>query len=134
MHATVVTLLTGAAWSADEELHAGVQAEAMAASLAEEQGRKQTAAPLPEQPEAELRRRFARSLLLPQVGIVSRLAAVQRCSPALQKAVTGSDAAQPGCLIGHWLCCVGSVSLAKLLWVSAWHTTVVEGCRAVRRH
>lgn len=54
----------------------------MAASLAEEQGRKQAAAPLPEQPEPELRRRFARSLLLPQVGTLLRLAVVQHCSPA----------------------------------------------------
>jgi hypothetical protein len=43
------------------------QAEAMAASLAEEQERKQTAAPLADRPEEELRKRFARSMLLPQV-------------------------------------------------------------------
>ena len=60
----------------------GEQAEAMAASLAEEQGRRQAATPLPEQPEAELRRRFARSLLLPHVGTLLRLAVVQHCSPA----------------------------------------------------
>jgi hypothetical protein len=54
----------------------------MAASLAEEQGRKQAAALLPEQPEAELRRRFARSVLLPKVIIVQEAKFLQNCGPA----------------------------------------------------
>lgn len=40
----------------------------MAHSLAEEEERKQTAAPLPERPEEELRQRFSRSALLPLVN------------------------------------------------------------------
>jgi hypothetical protein len=41
----------------------------MAASLAEEQERKQTAAPLVDLPDEELRKRFARSILLPKVRL-----------------------------------------------------------------
>ena len=71
----------------------------MAASLAEEQGRKQTAAPLPEQPEAELRRRFARSLLLPKVRVLLRLAIHAALRPCRDLAVTHSlilHEARPG--------------------------------------
>jgi hypothetical protein len=85
----------------------------MAASLAEEQGRKQTAAPLPEQPEPELRRRFARSLLLPKVRSLLRLAVLQRCGPALQE--PDDDAARLWRMAGRGLCSVGPVSLSGWL-------------------
>lgn len=57
-------------WVAEESEHRTEReklANAMAASLAEEEERKTSAVPLPDRPDAELRQRFAASLLLPQV-------------------------------------------------------------------
>ncbi len=66
-HFAMKMLLPEKAEEAEHRTERDKLAVAMAASLAEEEGRKTAAASLPEWPEPELRQRFVRSLLLPQV-------------------------------------------------------------------
>lgn len=59
----------------------------MASSLAEEEARKQTAVPLAEQTEEELRKRFSRSILLPQVRFIESSSHHQNPDDVIQSAL-----------------------------------------------